>query len=239
LYNATNLAVKGIASIAAYGYIAEKYTGNASAAAAAYATAVSYSQTMVQYAWNANGTDSHFMIGYKGSQKDGGDPTSWPMLYNALWLRLLGFEGLVPAPLLAAQRDWYAANVMQTYGLPLNSRKLYTKDDWMTFMAATFYDDASPPAPTPFSIALFHGFYRWANETTGRFPISDWTNTDSPTSVGFSNRPVYGAMYAPVLVTRAAELGLGRAGNPGDASLERADAIFRAAWLASPPPPAQ
>ena len=228
--------MKGVASIAAYGYIAEKFTGNASAAAAAYATAVSYSQTMVQYAWNANGTDSHFMIGYKGSQKDGGDPGSWPMLYNALWLRLLGFEGLVPAQLLAAQRDWYAANVMQEYGLPLNSRKLYTKDDWMTFMAATFYDDASPPAPSPFSAALFDGLFRFANETTSREALSDWTNTDSPTAVGFVNRPVYGAMYAPVLVTQAAELGLGRAGNAGDASLERAARIFQAAWDAAPAP---
>ena len=82
---------------------------------------------MVEYAWIANGTDSHFMIGYAGSKKDGGDPDSWPMLYNALWLRVLGFDGLVPQALLDAQRDWYAANKMQTYGLPLNSRKLYTK----------------------------------------------------------------------------------------------------------------
>ena len=137
LYNATNLAVKGVASIAAYGYIVEKYTGNASAAAEAYATAADYAKTMVQYSWLVNGSDSHFMIGYQGSKADGGVTSSWPMLYNALWLRLLGFEELVPQALLDTQRDWYAANVMQEYGLPLNSRKLYTKDDWMTFLAAT------------------------------------------------------------------------------------------------------
>ena len=50
----------------------------------------SYSKVMVEYAWFDNGTDSHFMIGYKGSKGDGGDPTSWPMLYNALWLRWVG-----------------------------------------------------------------------------------------------------------------------------------------------------
>lgn len=137
LSNATNLAVKGVASIAAYGYIVEKYTGNVTAAAEAYAIAAAYAKVMVQYSWNSNGTDSHFMIGYAGSTKDGGDPQSWPMLYNALWLRILGFEDLVPQNLLDTQRDWYAANKMQKYGLPLNSRKLYTKDDWMTFLAAT------------------------------------------------------------------------------------------------------
>jgi hypothetical protein len=136
-------------------------------------------------------------------------------------------------------------------------------------MAATFFDNASPPAPSAFSNALFRGLFRFANETTSRElvyahapairirthpksaprinytltpnknqtrPLSDWTNTDSPTAVGFSNRPVYGAMYAPVLVTRGKELGLGRAGNPGDASLARAAGIFRAAWDAAPTP---
>ena len=47
----------------------------------------SYAKVMVVYAWLDDGANSHFMIGYKGSQGDGGDPASWPMLYNALWLR--------------------------------------------------------------------------------------------------------------------------------------------------------
>jgi hypothetical protein len=59
---------------------------------------------------------------------------------------LLGFEDLVPEDLLLQQRDWYAANVMQRYGLPLNSRKTYTKDDWMTFLAATYFTANSTSA---------------------------------------------------------------------------------------------
>ena len=84
LYNATNLAVKGVAAIAAYGYIIEKFTGNATAGAEAYAIAASYASTMVDYSWHNNGSDSHFLIGYKGSKGDGGDIASWPMLYNAV-----------------------------------------------------------------------------------------------------------------------------------------------------------
>ena len=121
---------------------------------------------MVDYSWFVNGTNSHFMIGYKGSQKDGGDTASWPMLYNALWFRVLGFDGLLPQSLLDTMRDWYShpfsslellspsrysANAMQKYGLPLNSRKLYTKDDWMTFLAATYYTSGSEPVPSSFS----------------------------------------------------------------------------------------
>ena len=87
-------------------------------------------------------------------------------------------------------RDWYAANKLEPYGLPLNSRKLYTKDDWQTFLAATFYDDQTPPQPSAFSATLFDKFYLWANTTTSRDPISDWTNTDQPTAAGFMVRGV-------------------------------------------------
>ena len=229
--NATNLAIKGVAAIAAFGYIVEKYTGNASAADAAYATAAAYSQTMVQYSWVSNGTTgSHFTLGYLGSKGPDGDPSSWPMVYNALWLRVLGLDGLVPQANLDSMRDFYVANKMETYGLPLNSRKLYTKDDWMTFLAATYFTHDAAPAPSPFSNALFDGLFRFANETVSREALSDWTNTDSNTAVGFTNRPVYGAMYAPMLIANGKSLGLGAAGNADDASLARARAIFAATW---------
>jgi hypothetical protein len=48
LNNATNLAIKGVASIAAYAYILEQYTGNQSAADEIYAIAASYSNTMME-----------------------------------------------------------------------------------------------------------------------------------------------------------------------------------------------
>lgn len=214
LYNATNLALKGVAAIAAYGYILEQYTGNATAAAEAYAIAATYSSTMVQYAWNSNGTDSHFMIGYKGSQKDGGDPGSWPMLYNALWLRLFGFDNLLPnqAQYLDTMSSWYAANKLNEYGLPLNSRQAYTKLDWMTFLAAFYY--GADNQPSTFTNQLFDGLFSWANETTSREAISDWVWTNQPTAVGFTARPVFGAMYAPVLVAQGPSLGLGRRDDP-------------------------
>ena len=99
LYNATNLAVKGVAAVAAYGYIVQQYTGDTQRAAAIYAQAAGYGSVMVDYSWNPNASDptqAHFMIGYKDSQSDGGVPTSWPMLYNALWLRIFGYTDLLP-----------------------------------------------------------------------------------------------------------------------------------------------
>ena len=129
LNNATNLAIKGVAAIASWGYIIEQFTGNATAGAGAYALAAEYSNTMMEYAWVGAGADQHFMLGYLGSTGDCGNPASWPMIYNALWLRLLGFTALLPnqTAVMTQQAAWYTANVMQEFGLPLNSRKLYTK----------------------------------------------------------------------------------------------------------------
>jgi hypothetical protein len=124
---------------------------------------------------------------------------------------------------LDAMRDWYLANQLGEYGLPLNSRKLYTKDDWATFLAATFYTPGPAPQPSALSSALFDALYRWANATTDRDPLSDWTNTDAPTAAGFLARPVYGAMWAPLLVTEGPALGLGRSDDP---AVARANAAF-------------
>jgi len=223
----SDLAIKGVAAVSAYGYIVEQFTGNKTAAAQAYALSASFAATMVQYAWHDAGADSHFMLGYVGSQGDGGNTSSWAMQYNALWLRLLGYSQLLPnqTGLMTQQRDWYVANKMQQFGLPLNSRKLFTKDDWSVFMAAYYYTSDATPAPSPFSNTIFGDLFSFANVTTTRSPLSDWTNTDTPTAAGFTARPVYGAMYAPVLVTQAQSLGLGRADDP---AVAHANAVFAA-----------
>ena len=74
------------------------------------------------------------------------------------------------------------------------------------FLAAVFYNGS---APSDFSRKLFRRFFEWTNSTTSREQLSNWTNTDSPTKVDFTARPVYGAMWAPVLAHSGVELGLG------------------------------
>lgn len=218
LFNATNLAIKGLAGMAAWGYIYEAYTGDSETADQIFKLTAQYAQTMVNYSWveAADPADSHFMIGYKGSMKDGGDPKSWAMIYNALWLRLLGLN-LLPDQqgYLDKMGKWYQSHVFNEFGVPLNSRATYTKDDWMTFLAALYYDENAKPSD--FSNKLFDGYYRWANLTTDRHPISDWTYTDSLGAAGFMNRPVLGAMYAPVLIAQPA---------PSSPIIDRANRVF-------------
>ena len=44
--------------------------------------------------------------------------------------------------------------------------------------------------------------WKWANETTTRWPLSDWYYTDSPTAVGFRARSVIGGFWMKILMDR-------------------------------------
>ena len=68
--------------------------------------------------------------------------------------------------------------------------------------AAIFFEESG--SPSPFSAALLQRLYRFANTCLDRDPLSDWTYTNSPNIVNFIARPVYGAMFAPVLVAQQA-----------------------------------
>jgi hypothetical protein len=71
--------------------------------------------------------------------------------------------------------------------------------------------------------ACLAGTLAWANATSDRSPLSDWTYTDSSAAAGFTARPVYGAWWAPVLVAQGPQLGLGRA---DDETWARARSVF-------------
>ena len=78
-------------------------------------------------------------------------------------------EGFVGKHIYKLQSRWYH-NVMQRYGLPLDSRHLYTKTDWEFFAAAVAGEKVRNEILT--SVA------RWVNETsTGK---SDSSPSFSP-----------------------------------------------------------
>jgi len=72
-------------------------------------------------------------------------------------------EVFIPDRIYQMQSDWYSA-VLQRYGLPLDSRHLYTKSDWEFFAAAV----TSKKTRTEILTAVA----RWVNETsTGTSPL--------------------------------------------------------------------
>ena len=82
--------------------------------------------------------------------------------------------------------------MQQKYGLPLDSRKTYTKIDWVVWSAAMAGDDAD-----------FRDFieplYAWLNETPTRVPMTDWYETTDGRQMAFQARSVVGGLFIKVL----------------------------------------
>ncbi|KAI4093784.1 MAG: hypothetical protein LQ344_002687 [Seirophora lacunosa] len=105
--------------------------------------------------------------------------------------------GFVPRSVYTMQSSWYAA-VRQKYGLPLDSRHLYTKSDWEFFAAAV--TAASTRAEILGSVA------RWLNETTTDRPFTDLYETEGSggwPGPHFMARPVTGGHFAFLTLDKA------------------------------------
>ncbi|KAF2719431.1 DUF1793-domain-containing protein [Polychaeton citri CBS 116435] len=103
----------------------------------------------------------------------------------------------IPHTLYQTQSEWYAT-VMQKYGLPLDSRHLYTKSDWEFQVAAV----ASPDVRAE----ILNRVSKWLNETTTDRPFTDLYKTIGDGGFpgpDFFARPVIGSHFAFLALERA------------------------------------
>jgi hypothetical protein len=137
--------------------------------------------------WIKLGTEGdHTLLAY--DQK-----STWSQKYNLVWDKLLDFN-LFPKEVYQKEINYYKTKQAQ-FGLPLDSRERYTKNDWITWTATLADNNAD-------FRKIFDPVYYYADKTPDRVPLSDWYITDNARMVGFQARSVVGGFYIKMLDNR-------------------------------------
>ena len=175
-----NLAVKTVMGLASYAKMAEM-RGETEVAAKYNALARDMVPKWIEAA--KGGREGSYRLAYD-------QPDSWSMKYNLVWDRILGFN-LFPPEVAEAEMKAYRA-LIQPYGLPLDSRKTWTKTDWEIW-SATLRNRKEDVAFISAAIC------RFLDKTPDRIPFSDWYWADSGKFRGFIARSVIGGVFIPAL----------------------------------------
>lgn len=176
-----NLAAKAILGVEAYAVIL-RYEGRTEEAAAYHERARAMATDWERRADRGDHTALTF---------DGED--GWSLKYNLVWDRLFD-SGLFSPELYRKEIAWYLAH-QNAYGVPLDSRRDYTKSDWILWCAAL--TDELPERQ-----ALIAPIARFLEETADRVPFSDWYETMTGEHHSFQNRTVQGGLFMPLLAER-------------------------------------
>ena len=117
---------------------------------------------------------------------------TWSQKYNMVWDKV--WQTKLFSDAVYRQEMVYYNGQTKTYGLPLDSRSLYTKSDWVSWTACL-------GTKAQFTTHMDR-LYKYANETKSRVPLSDWYYTDSGNYVAFIGRSVVGGHWMKVLLDK-------------------------------------
>ena len=176
-----NLSIKAIMGVAGYSEIARILGLNS--VAERYADIAK--KMAMKWEEMANEGD-HYRLAFDRNN-------TWSQKYNIIWDKMWNLN-IFPNNVISKEINYYLTK-QNLYGLPLDSRRDYTKSDWIMWTAAM-----SP------NREIFEKFvdplYKYINETTSRVPISDWHDTKTGRMTGFKARSVIGGYWIQVLMDK-------------------------------------
>ncbi|MCR4809428.1 MAG: DUF4965 domain-containing protein [Prevotella sp.] len=118
---------------------------------------------------------------------------TWSQKYNMVWDKLWQ-TNIFPSGTMERDIQYYLKK-QNKYGLPLDCRKDYTKNDWIMWTAAMATD-------TKTFLRFVEPVYLYMNETESRVPTSDWYDTKTGRMVGFKARSVIGGFWMKVFMDK-------------------------------------
>lgn len=174
----TNLSVKAIMGIEAYSMLLEQI-GDAQGREKYHAIAREMAADWEKRAFAGD----HYMLSF-------GTPDSWSLKYNLVWDKLFG-SNLFSQKVYETELTWYE-NHINTYGTPLDSRKDYTKSDWICWCAAMSKDEMQVKK-------LIAPIAAYLENSSTRIPFGDWYDSVTGKYEHFIARSVQGGIYMPIL----------------------------------------
>ena len=174
-----NLSIKAVMGIASFAII-NRMLGNDETADKYMNAAKAMAETWCENASNGDGS-------YKLAFDRQG---TFSMKYNAVWDKLFGTD-IFPKNVILSECLSYTKH-MNTYGLPLDNRAVYTKSDWLVW-TATLFDEKDDFQR--FFEPMWHAY----NSSPSRAPLSDLYDTKTSAKIGMQHRSVQGGLFIKML----------------------------------------
>ena len=176
-----NLTLKAIMGIAGYAKIL-KALGRTEEADEMMKTAKKYADSFLLRAANEDGS---FRLAFDR-------PDTFSLKYNAVWDKLWK-TNLFPESFYKGETVRYRKEAL-TFGVPLDSREMYTKSDWSHWVSC--FGDKDDFC---FFTDLMHKAYSTMRQGS-RMPMTDWYYADTALMRGFKHRSVQGGLFFKLLL---------------------------------------